>query len=62
VIGAWFAGRLVEIHTGGGGVDWRAVWLVPAVGTLAATCLFAAFFHGHNRDHRGGGGGTQRRQ
>jgi hypothetical protein len=44
IVGNWFAGRVVEFHTAGGVVDWRAVWLVPALGTLAATVLFAAFF------------------
>jgi nucleoside transporter len=44
MIGTWFAGRVVEFHTAGGIVDWRPVWLVPAVGTLAAAAGFAVCF------------------
>jgi MFS family permease len=44
VVGNWFAGRVVEYHTAGGVVDWRPVWLVPAVGTLAAALLLTLFF------------------
>ena len=38
--GNWFAGRVVDYHTAGGVVDWGRVWLVPALGTLAAACGF----------------------
>jgi nucleoside transporter len=45
--GNWFAGQVVEYHTAGGVVDWGPVWLVPALGTLIAALIFAAFFRGH---------------
>jgi nucleoside transporter len=51
IVGNWFAGRVVEFHTAGGIVDWRAVWLVPALGTLAAALMFATFFRGHPVRH-----------
>ncbi|HEX4590393.1 MAG TPA: MFS transporter [Gemmataceae bacterium] len=57
VIGNWFAGQVVEFHTAGGVVDWRAVWLVPAAGTLAAAVAFAAFF----RDGSSVRGASQKR-
>jgi nucleoside transporter len=44
VLGNWFAGRVVAYHTAGGAVDWRPVWLVPAVGTLMAAGGLALFF------------------
>ncbi len=44
VVGNWFAGRVVEYHMAGGVVDWRPVWLVPALGTLAAALFFAVAF------------------
>jgi nucleoside transporter len=44
ILGNWFAGRVVEIYTAGGAVDWTPVWLVPALGTLAAAMGFALFF------------------
>jgi nucleoside transporter len=48
IAGNWFAGWMVEMHTAGGVVDWRPVWLIPAVGTVAAALIFAMFF----RDQR----------
>jgi nucleoside transporter len=44
VVGNWFAGRVVEWNTVSGTVDWRAVFLVPAFGTLAAAGALAIFF------------------
>jgi nucleoside transporter len=44
MVGTWFAGRVVESYTSGGVVDWHAVWLVPAVGTLMAGVGFAMLF------------------
>jgi nucleoside transporter len=53
VLGAWFAGQVVEFHTAGGAVAWRPVWLVPALGTLAAAFLFSTLFREENRiNHR----------
>jgi hypothetical protein len=48
VCGNWFAGRVVEYHTAGGVVDWRPVWLVPALGTLITALVLSLFF----RDRR----------
>jgi nucleoside transporter len=42
--GNWFAGQVVESYTTGGVVDWRPVWLVPAIGTFAGAAFFALFF------------------
>jgi nucleoside transporter len=44
LLGNWFAGQVVEAYTTAGTVDWRPVWLVPAIGTLAAAVLFATLF------------------
>ncbi len=52
IAGNWFAGRVVEFHTAGGVVDWRPVWLVPALGTLAAAVGLAALFR-DKRIHHG---------
>jgi nucleoside transporter len=44
LLGNWFSGRIVDWNTSAGTVDWRHVWLVPAVGTLIAACGFALLF------------------
>jgi nucleoside transporter len=44
LVGNWFAGRVVDWHTAGGAVDWGRVWLVPALGTLAAAGVFGLLF------------------
>jgi nucleoside transporter len=44
LVGNWFAGRVVDWHTVGGAVDWGRVWLVPALGTLAAAGVFGLLF------------------
>jgi nucleoside transporter len=49
ILGNWFAGRVVESYTAGGSVDWTPVWLVPAVGTLAAAVAFGVLFREPDR-------------
>jgi nucleoside transporter len=44
ILGNWFAGRVVHLHTVGGAVSWTPVWLVPALGTLTAAIAFALLF------------------
>jgi MFS family permease len=51
IAGNWFAGRVVAFHTAGGVVDWRPVWLVPALGTLAAAVIFATLFREKSIHH-----------
>lgn len=44
-IGAFVSGRVVDSYlNAGGGHDWRAIWIVPAVGALAVLTLFAMLF------------------
>lgn len=47
-IGGIVSGRIVDAYvTGGAGAvshDWRAIWLVPAIGAFAVLALFAVFF------------------
>jgi MFS family permease len=44
-IGTFLAGRVVDAYqTTGGGHDWRAIWLVPAIGALAVLITFAVLF------------------
>jgi len=47
-IGSWVSGRVVDAHaiSVGGAVqhDWRAIWVVPAIGALGVLLIFAALF------------------
>jgi nucleoside transporter len=47
-IGSWASGKVVDAYavTSGGTVthDWRSIWMVPAVGSLAILLLFAVLF------------------
>ena len=47
-IGSWVSGRVVDAHAiGVGGAvqhDWRAIWVVPAIGAFAVLLIFAALF------------------
>ena len=47
-IGSWVSGRVVDAHAiGVGGAvqhDWRAIWVVPAIGAFAVLLTFAALF------------------
>jgi nucleoside transporter len=55
-IGAWVSGRVVEAYrvaspvAGGPVHDWRAIWIVPALGALAVAIAFALVFRPGPRD------------
>jgi nucleoside transporter len=47
LLGSAVSGAVVNRHVlAGGGHDWRAIWLVPAVLAVVITVLFAAVFRG----------------
>jgi nucleoside transporter len=47
-IGSWLSGMVVDMHATGAGAavvhDWRAIWVVPAMGALGVLLIFAALF------------------
>ncbi|HEY9514090.1 MAG TPA: nucleoside permease [Gemmatimonadaceae bacterium] len=43
-IGSLLSGPVVDAYRTSVGHDWRAIWLVPAVGALAILLIFAALF------------------
>jgi len=43
-LGNFLIGALAAHYTAGGAVQWRSVWLVPAVGCTAVLAVFVVFF------------------
>jgi nucleoside transporter len=43
-VGTILSGLAVDRFTESGSVDWRAVWLIPAIGTVGLAMMFAAVF------------------
>lgn len=47
-IGSWLSGLVVDAHASGAGAavqhDWRAIWVVPALGALGVLLIFMALF------------------
>jgi nucleoside transporter len=47
-IGSWLSGKVVDAHASGVGAavqhDWRAIWVVPAIGAFGVLLIFAALF------------------
>ena len=59
-IGAFVSGRVVDAYvTGGGGHDWRQIWMVPAIGAAVILLLFAVAFRPGRRLAADGGQGTR---
>jgi MFS family permease len=49
-IGSLLSGPVVDAHRTATGHDWRAIWLIPAIGAAVILLFFAAFFRPRERD------------